>query len=118
MQSALAEFSDPMRPPEYALKKFRLEKIKKTKPVVKKSVQPVKKESWVLNSILYSSHRQHAIINNQLVKEGEIIKGAKVIRLKADSVRLLSKGKIIDLTLYDAQNKIKSIKKSLNEKRI
>ena len=118
--SVLAEFSDPMRPPAYALEKFRLQKIKNLPPVIKKIAKPLKKNTWVLNSILYSSHRQHAIINNQLVKKGESIQGAKLVRLTVDSVRLLLKGKVIDLKIYDAKVRanIKSIRKSLNEKKI
>lgn len=117
-QSVRAEFNDPMRPPAYALKKFSLQKIKNKELAINKSAKPLKKDVWVLNSILYSSHRQHAIINNQLVKKGDMIKGAKLVRLKPDSVRLLSKGKAIDLKIYGSNADFKSIKKSLNEKKI
>lgn len=113
-----AEFYDPMRPPAYALEKFRLQKIKNTGSVIKQSVKPTIKEVWVLSSILYSSDRQHAIINNKLVKKGEMIMGAKLVGLAPGSVRLLSKGKFIDLKVYDTDENFKSIKKSLKEKKI
>ena len=119
--SVRAEFYDPMRPPAYALKKFRLQKIKNLPSAVKRQVKPkkaVKQLVFELHSILYSSHRQHAIINNQLLKKGDIINGAKLVSLKPDSVRLLSKGKFIDLKIFDSQPNFKSIKKSLNEKKI
>ena len=118
VQCVWAEFNDPMRPPAYALEKFRLLKLKQTKRVIRKKIKSSAKDAWVLNSILYSSQRKHAIINDQLVKKGEMIKGAKLIRLKADSVRLLAKGKFIDLKIYADQPDIKLIKKSLAEKKI
>ena len=103
-------FYDPMQPPAYALEKFRMEKIQ-NRPAVKTSTsKPKKKQSWVLNSILYSDQRQHAIINNKLVKKGDTIAGAKLIQVQPHGVRLLSKGKIIDL---DLKSRYKSIKKSV-----
>jgi len=107
-----------MRPPPYALEKFRIEKLKLNGSVNKKVIKPIKKVTWELNSILFSGQRKHAIINNQLVKKGEMIKGAKLIRLNHDSVQLLSKGKIIDLKIYADKKNFKSIKKSLSEKKI
>ncbi len=112
---AAAEFYDPMRPPPYALNKLRLEQSKKNGPVKKAPGSEVKKATWVLSSILFSSQRQHAIINNRLVKKGDVIRGAKLIRVKPDSVRLLAKGKIIDLSLRKANQ---SIKKSLPERKL
>lgn len=119
LQPVRAEFLDPMRPPAFALEKFRQEKIR-TAPIQSAVARPQQKTTWVLSSILYSSQRQHAIINNQLVRKGDVILGAKLLRLRPDGVRLMVKGKIVDLTLYDKKTKgsFKSIKKSLNEKNI
>ena len=116
--SVSAEFFDPMRPPPLALKKFKLEKIKsqnKNKGTVSVQKNEKKPAPWVLSSILYSSQRKHAIINNKLVKQGEVIAGARLIRLKPDSVRLLAKGKVIDLSL---RKSLKSIKKSSNGRKL
>jgi hypothetical protein len=114
-QLLAADFHDPMRPPEYALNKFRLERIKNS-PVNKNVVvKAPKKDPWILNSILYSSNRQHAIINNKLVRKGEVIGGAKLVSLKPDSVRLISRGKVVDLKLPSASQ---PIKKSLQEKKL
>jgi hypothetical protein len=114
-QLLAADFHDPMRPPVYALNKFRLEKIKNS-PVNKNLVAKVpKKDPWILNSILYSSNRQHAIINNKLVRKGEVIGGAKLVSLKPDSVRLISRGKVVVLKLPSASQ---SIKKSLQENKL
>jgi hypothetical protein len=110
-----ADFNDPMRPPPYALNKFRLEKLQLNKPQNQsKKIKQQKQSPWVLSSILFSRQRQHAIINNQLVKKGETIKGAKLIRLKPGSVRLLVNGKVIDLSL---RKQLKTVKKSLSEKK-
>ena len=116
--SVCAEFFDPMQPPPLALKKFKLEKIKsqnKNKGTVSVQKNEKKPAPWVLSSILYSSQRKHAIINNKLVKQGEVIAGARLIRLKPDSVRLLAKGKVIDLSL---RKSLKSIKKSSNGRKL
>jgi len=112
---ASAEFYDPMKPPPYAMNKFRLEKISKTSRVKKPQPGSKKIAPWVLSSILFSSQRKHAIINNKLVKKGDVIRGAKLIRLKPDSVRLSAKGKVIDLSL---RKQFKSIKKSRTERKL
>lgn len=112
---ANAEYFDPMQPPAFALAKYRLEKFKSS-PLTKISVaKKVKSEPWVLSSILYSNNRKHAIINNRVVKKGDVIKGARLIRLQPDSVRLMAKGKTIDLSLG---NRFKSIKKSRNKRKL
>ena len=123
---ARADFIDPMKPPQFALNKLRLEKLKNSpavKPVT--SVKKKKSQQWILNSILYSSSRQHAIVNNKLVKKGGKVDGAKVLRVTSDSVSLRFKGKIINLKLNDLKARgltsgsgFKMIKKSLNEKKI
>lgn len=111
----LADFYDPMHPPEYALNKLRAEKYKKAN-IKKTSPSGVKKEQpWVLSSILYSRDRKHAIINNKLVRKGDLIKGARVIQLQPDSVRLLAKGKTIELSL---RSRYKSIKKSRDNRKL
>ena len=109
------EINDPMKPPAYALMKYRQEKWKSSKAVKKPVAAQKKAEPWVLSSILYARDRQHAIINNQLVKKGEIVRGAKLIGLKPGSARLLLKGKVIDLKLRKPH---KAIKKSRVERKI
>ena len=107
-------FNDPMRPPDFALKKYRAEKFKQKKTVLPSKSTPKKQATWTLTSILFSKQRQHAIINNQLVKQGDVIKGAKLVRLRPDSVRLLSNGRTIDLSLRE---KLTTLKKSPIEKK-
>lgn len=109
------DLGNPMQPPAFALNKFRLEKIKSNPPVSKPLVGQKKQNPWILNSILFSSDRQHAIINNKLVRKGEKISGARLVSLKSDSVSLVSSGKVIVLKLPGVDQ---SIKKSLNEKKL
>ena len=117
---AAAEFSDPMQPPAYALQKFRLEKLKKMAPVNSAPVKKQAAQQWVLSSILYSSQRKHAIINNQLVKQGEMVQGARLIRLTPHSARLRVKGRVIELTVLDKKTtgNFKALNKSLNESKL
>jgi len=106
------DFYDPMKPPSLALKKFRLEKAK-SRPVSPQAVVKPKQQRWTLNSILISSQRQHAIINNKLVRKGDLIEGARLLSLKPDRVRLSSRGKVIELKL---PGRGQSIKKPFKEK--
>jgi hypothetical protein len=110
-----AEINDPMKPPALALYKYRLEKQKKNPPKpVKQAASSRKKQStWELNSILYSGQRQHAIINNKLVRKGGSIDGARLVRIRPDSVRLVTGGKVVNLSL---PSRHKTVKKSLKEK--
>ncbi len=112
---SIAEFYDPMRPPPFAMKKFRLEKINIASPSKTVKKTETKVLPWVLNSILYSEHRQHAIINNKLVKKGDVIKGARLIKLGPDSVKLIARGKTIELNL---SSRYQSIKRSLSERKL
>jgi hypothetical protein len=114
-QLVAAGFHDPMRPPAYALEKYRQEKIKNNPSMAHRQQTQKKPDVWVLNSILYSAQRQHAIINNKLVRKGEKIAGAKLVALKPDSVKLIASGKIIELKLPGVDQ---SIKKSLNENKL
>ena len=115
LQVSAENLRDPMKPPAFALNKFRLEKIKKAAPAVKSVPGAKKAPRWVLSSILYSTSRQHAIINNKLVRKGEKIGGARVVSLQADHVRLVAGGKVIVLRLPGIGQ---SIKKSLDEKKL
>lgn len=106
-----AEFFDPMQPPAFALYKFRIE----NQPQSSSASTKPKSQALVLNSILYSGQRQHAIINNKIVKKGDMVDGARLIQLLPDKARLIKKGKIIELSL---NSDFKSIKKNHAGKRL
>jgi hypothetical protein len=109
-----AEYFDPMQPPAFALYKFRMEKQPQSSSAGSADVKP-RAQALVLNSILYSSQRQHAIINNKIVKKGDMVDGAKLIQLLPDKARLIKKGKVIELSLNSG---FKSIKKKHVGKRL
>jgi len=106
-----AEIKDPMRPPEYALQKFRLGKYKNSTKTVLKEKKPEVK-SMKLTSIIYSPTRKVAIIDDQMLSVGDIINGAKLVRIDKHSARLVRKGKVIQLRLPDD---LTAVKKTLDE---
>ncbi len=106
------EYSDPMRPPPLALQKYRLEKLKNQPPTKTITAVKAKQPAWELNSILLSEQRQHAIINNTLVRKGGTVNGAKLVKIEPGSVRLVKRGKVIKLSL---PAKKQTVKKSRNE---
>lgn len=83
LASAGFGFSDPTQPSQY-------------RPAAKRV-------SLKLESVLVSDARKVAVINGQVVAEGEMIGGAKVISIGKDNVRLRKSGKTISLTLEHAQ---------------
>jgi hypothetical protein len=98
-----AEVRDPMQPPAYALQKFRQAKWKNANKGVK-TVSRVKKTAakpMQLTSILYSPERKIAIIDDHTLRVGDTIRNAKLIKINKYSVRLMKKGKFIDLILND-----------------
>jgi len=52
----------------------------------------------VLNGIFFSEGQGYALINNQIVKESDVIDGAKVLKITSDAVELDSSGTKITLT--------------------
>ena len=75
---------DPLRPPGYS----------------KTVVLPINKnKTWYVNEILASEGRRIAIVNGKMVKVGDTVDGAKVIKIASDKVKLHYKNRIIDLPL-------------------
>ena len=79
----------------------------------------------VLNSVLYSSQRQLAVINNKVVKKGDRIDGAKVFSVQPGLVKLAYRGKVITLKVramnvrgLPADAGFKMSKKPLKENKI
>ncbi len=64
------------------------------------SVDPARKlrELLVLNGIFSSQDEGYALINNQIVKEGDLIEGAKVLRIGLNEVELEFQGSPIKLS--------------------
>ena len=93
------ELRDPMQPPAYALKKFRqAEWAKKPRPAQARAAKPKPKPPQ-LTSILYSRDRKIAIIDDQMLKVGDRIRGMTLVALGRDSARLVRNGKVDELKL-------------------
>lgn len=56
------------------------------------------KESLVLNGVFFSQDEGYALINNQILTEGDAIEGATIKRITLGEVELESQGSIIKLT--------------------
>ena len=115
--SIAEDIRDPMKPPEFALQKFRLAKLKKTN-------QPAKAKSNVsrrvakpllLTSILIGQNRKVAIINDKMLVVGDRIGKAKLVRVNKDSVQLVKNGKRIELKL---NNELTAIRKNAGESKL
>ncbi len=94
------ELRDPMRPPPFALMKFRQARLAGQAPV-KPAVPAEKPKPLQLTSILYSPERKIAIIDDQMLAVGDRIRGARLVELTRKSARLLREGKVINLSLAD-----------------
>ena len=107
-----AELRDPMRPPAFALQKFRQAKLsgKPAPPAV--STSRPKPKPLQLTSILFSQNRKIAIIDDQMLAVGDRIKGAELVKLTRVTARLVRKGKVINLSL---DNELTAIRKQAVE---
>ncbi len=103
---AMVEWRDPMQPPPFALRQYRLEK-RKQKAVASAAKPAARPKTWTLNSILHAPGRQRAIINGRLLAVGDRIDGARVIAIDRDRVRLSRQGKTIILKLETARLDLK-----------
>ena len=105
-EAGAMEWRDPMQPPPFALRQYRLEK-QKQKVVASAAKPAARPKTWMLNSILHAPGRQRAIINGRLLAVGERIDGARVIAIDRDRVRLSRQGKTIILKLETARLDLK-----------
>ena len=77
--------SDPMKPPQFA-------------PTIEKKAAK-KKASFTLQQIKMSQNGASAVINGNLVKEGDTVSGARVVRITSDKVVLKYRQKLKTLSL-------------------
>ena len=106
---------DPMQPPPLALQKYREAKwAANPRPASAVTAKP-KAEPLRLTSIIYSTERKLAIIDDQMLGIGDRIRGAELVGLTRSSVRLVRKGKVINLNLGTELTAIKkkSVKSDL-----
>ncbi len=94
-----AELRDPMQPPPFALKKLRqAEWAKEPRPAKTRTATPAPKPLQ-LTSILFSRDRKIAIIDDQMLKVGDRIRGMTLVALSRDRARLVQNGKVVELSL-------------------
>ena len=55
-------------------------------------------QKFVLNGIFFSDNDGYALVNNQIVRENDLVDGAKVQKITSGSVELNQEGKITTLT--------------------
>ena len=97
--ASAAELRDPMQPPPFALKKYRqAEWAKKPRPAKTRTATPAPKPLQ-LTSILFSRDRKIAIIDDQMLKVGDRIRGMTLVALSRDRARLVQNGKVVELSL-------------------
>lgn len=106
------ELRDPMQPPPLALQKIREAKWAKRPKTNKAVVKKPPPKALQLTSILISRDRRVAIINDQMLRVGDKIDNATLVRLTRDSARLVRKGKVINLSL---NNELIAIRKKAVE---
>jgi len=63
-----------------------------------KEEQKAPETTFVLNGIFFSDNDGYALINNQIVRENDLVDGAKVKKITANSVELNSQEKLITLS--------------------
>src|SRR3989338_4948298 len=68
------------------------------KPSVAMAKKDEPKDTIVLNGIITMDDGQFALINNQILKEGDYINGKRIVSISADKVEIFDKGQILTLT--------------------
>ncbi|MEH6448582.1 MAG: hypothetical protein V7765_07920 [Oleispira sp.] len=75
---------DPTRPPSWMAESANVE---------------TRKEVLILQQILISKNRKIAVINDKVVSEGDMVKGAKVREINRDWVSIIRSGRRVTLKL-------------------
>jgi hypothetical protein len=95
--SANSNQYDPMAPPGYG-------------PVVKDNIvdrKKVKRYYYNLRQVVISEKGNRAVINGSVLKEGEYINKAKVVKIEANKVTLSKSGKLSVIKLNHPMNKVR-----------
>ena len=110
--------NNPMKPPAFALNKYRLAKLKQNGKAQAPKTTTTKSATKALNlsSVLIGQQRKVAIINDQTLVVGERIGKYKLVAIFKDRVRLVSgNGKRTELKL---DNEITAIRKDAVESKL
>ena len=94
-----------LQPPRSAKKDITLEPLSKavspreSAPIEDTAEAPKETpSSFTLNGVYFSGGEGYALINNRIVKEGDIVDGATVVQIFLDEVELERDGSIIKLS--------------------
>lgn len=113
--ASASELRDPMQPPPFASQKMRQARwAAKPKPARTVVAKP-KAEPLHLSSIIFAEDRKVAIINDQMLAIGDRISGAELVSMTRSSVRLVRKGKVINLKIAP---ELSAIKKKVVERKL
>lgn len=83
--------------PEAPMPEVALPKETKVTPVTDQTPKE-SLPSLVLNGVFFSQDKGYALINNQIVKEGDMIGGSEVVRITLDEVELETAGSTFKLS--------------------
>lgn len=97
--ASAAELRDPMQPPPLAMRMLRKAKLAGKAASVPPAPAKPPEKPLQLTSILYSAERKVAIIDDQMLRLGDSIQGARLVGLTRGSARLVRRGKVISLSL-------------------
>lgn len=67
-------------------------------PILPEEEKKAPETAFVLSGIFFSDNDGYALVNNQIVRENDLVDGAKVARITANTVELDSAGKLIILS--------------------
>jgi len=65
------------------------------------TIPSTNKDEFVLNGIFFSDNDGYALVNNQIVRENDLVDGTKVSKITANTVELKQEDKIITLSTHN-----------------
>lgn len=83
--------------PESSKKEIPLPEVKKASLPVVVDTKRQSEPELTLNGVFFSQEEGYALINNRIVKEGDLVEGAVVKRIALDEVELDFQGSVIKL---------------------
>lgn len=69
--------------------------IDPTRPIYTREAAPEPVVEFTVTAIFFSDERQHAVVNGQLVGQGDRVDGAEVMKIRPDALELRYRGETI-----------------------
>lgn len=92
------EVTPPQEPSKEVLLKPLEAPLLEASPKVSTDIKKKPQESLVLNGVFFSQDEGYALINNRIVKEGDVVGGATVMRINLNEVELKTADSTIKLS--------------------